>query len=70
MDAYRLLVNRDLPLRERACASKAAYVSRAEARALARNGRHADGQVSPYHCEFCDLWHLGHSRRHHGRRTH
>ena len=65
MDEYRLLINRDLSLRERTCGSKAAYVSRGEARTLARHGRRADGQVAPYRCPFCDLWHLGHSRRRH-----
>ena len=61
--AYRTLVNRDLPLIERACTSKAGFVSRAEARSLLRHGRHVDGSMDPYRCRFCELWHLGHRRR-------
>ena len=60
---YRTLVNRELPLVERACTSKAGFVSRAEARALLRHGRHVDGSMDPYRCRFCELWHLGHRRR-------
>jgi len=59
----RTLVNRDLPPVERACTSKVTYFGRREARAAA-HGRHSDGQLRPYHCEFCGLWHLGHRRRH------
>jgi hypothetical protein len=63
---YRTLINRDLPLVERGCTSKAAFLSRREARSLSHNGkRHADGQLKPYHCRNCDRWHLGHGRRHH-----
>lgn len=61
---YRTLINRDLPLLERGCTSKAAFESRREARSLARHGRHANGQLHPYHCRYCDLWHLGHRHRH------
>ncbi len=65
---YRLFVNRDLPIRERACESKAVYVTRADARSTARHGRHSDGALAPYHCRFCSMWHLGHRRQRHGRR--
>jgi hypothetical protein len=61
---YRLFVNRDLPIRERACGSKAVYVTRDEARHRIRAGRHVDGTMKPYHCRFCAQWHLGHRRRH------
>ena len=60
--AYRDFVNRNLPIRERACESKAAYVTRGEARQRLR-GRRMDGAMKPYHCHFCSLWHLGHRRR-------
>ncbi len=62
---YHQFINRDLPIRERACTSKAAFVTRAEARSMARHGRHSNGQLEPYRCWFCDLWHLGHPRRAH-----
>ena len=60
---YRQFINRDLPLRVRACESKAMYVSRGEARSASRKGRSQDGSLSPYRCPFCDRWHLGHRRR-------
>jgi hypothetical protein len=62
---YRAFINRDLPIRERACGSKAAYVSRGEARSTVRHGRRQDGSLAPYRCRFCTLWHLGHRRRRH-----
>jgi len=62
---YRLYINRDLPIQERACTSKAGFTTRAEARSMARHGRHIGGRLAPYHCWFCDLWHLGHPRRAH-----
>lgn len=62
---YRLFINRDLPIVERGCTSKAAFVSRGEARTTARRGRHVAGQLEPYHCRSCGLWHLGHARRIH-----
>jgi hypothetical protein len=61
--AYRDFINRELPLRLRACGSKAAYLSRGEARQRVRNGRHIDGAMKPYHCRYCGMWHLGHRRR-------
>ena len=64
---YRLYVNRDLPIEERECTSKAAYSTRREARCMMRRGHHAAGQLEPYHCSFCDLWHLGHPRCAHRR---
>jgi hypothetical protein len=60
---YRTLINRDLPLVERGCTSKVAFSTRAEARSLARHGRRSNGQLHPYHCRYCDLWHLGHRHR-------
>jgi hypothetical protein len=61
---YRHYVNRDLPIRERACESKAVYLTRDEALQLVRHGRHIDGAMKPYRCRFCAMWHLGHRRRH------
>jgi hypothetical protein len=60
---YHLFINRDLPLVERGCESKARYTSRREARTYANRGAHRDGNVHPYHCEWCDGWHLGHRKR-------
>jgi hypothetical protein len=65
--AYRDLIDRRLPLVERSCTSKAAFVSRREASSLARHGRHSDGAMKPYHCRVCDFWHLGHRRGAFGR---
>lgn len=62
---YREFINRDLPLIERGCTSKAAFVSRREARSWVRNGRRSDGSLDPYRCRICGLWHLGHRRRGH-----
>jgi len=59
---YRQFINRDLPIRERACGSKTVYVSRGDARSSARNGRRQDGSLAPYQCRYCSLWHLGHRR--------
>jgi hypothetical protein len=59
---YHQFINRDLPIRARACESKAVYVTRGEARQRMR-GRRIDGAMKPYHCRFCSLWHLGHRRR-------
>jgi len=67
--AYRLYVNRDLPIRDRACESKAVYVTRGEARQQLRGGRRMDGAMKPYRCRFCDGWHVGHRRRRHVRRS-
>jgi hypothetical protein len=61
---YRQFINRDLPIRARACESKAVYVTRGEARNASRNPRF-DGSVAPYHCRFCGRWHLGHRRHRH-----
>lgn len=62
---YRLFINRDLPLRERGCESKAVYLSRGEARSRARNGRAGYAGLHPYRCRYCPHWHLGHRRRRH-----
>ena len=62
---YRQFINRDLPIRERACGSKAVYVSRRDARSSARHGRRQNGSLAPYHCRYCSLWHLGHRRHRH-----
>jgi hypothetical protein len=60
---YRQFVNRDLPLPERGCSSKAVFITRSEAKHLARHGRHSDGTLRPYRCRRCAGWHLGHRRR-------
>ena len=60
---YRQFVNRDLPLLERGCTSKAVYLSRREARSTGRHGRSQDGSLRPYRCHHCDGWHLGHRHR-------
>ncbi|MBI3752100.1 MAG: hypothetical protein HY263_10665 [Chloroflexi bacterium] len=60
---YRQLINRDLPLVERGCSSKAAYGTRGEARSLSRRGRHIGGRLAAYRCRWCGLWHLGHAHR-------
>ena len=60
---YREFVNRNLPIRERACESKAVYLTRGEARQHLRGGRRIDGAMKPYHCRFCAGWHVGHRRR-------
>ena len=61
---YHLFINRDLPIRERACTSKAVFFSRREAKSVTRQRRIAPG-LKPYHCRWCDRWHLGHARRRH-----
>lgn len=60
--SYRQFVNRNLPRIERGCTSKAVFISRGEARSSARRNRRSDGAQHPYHCRFCDWWHLGHRR--------
>jgi hypothetical protein len=62
---YRAFVNRELPLKERACGSKALYISRAEAKATVRHGRRMGSGLHPYRCEWCSGWHLGHPKRAH-----
>ncbi len=62
---YRQFVNRNLPLQDRGCTSKAMFVSRREAQSLLRKGRHGSSGLKPYRCRWCDGWHLGHSRRAH-----
>ena len=62
---YRTLINRDLPLVDRGCTSKAAYLTQREARFASRHGRHSNGQLQAYHCRHCSHWHLGHRRRTH-----
>lgn len=59
---YRLFVNRSLPLQERGCTSKSYFVSRGEAKAVLRSGRHSFSGLQPYRCRYCDGWHLGHRR--------
>ena len=63
--AYTLLVGRPIDRVGRSCSSKIPYMSGREARARVRGGRNQDGTLRPYHCQFCDRWHLGHvSQRH------
>ena len=61
--SYRQFINRDLPLVERGCTSKALFITRAEAKSSSRRNRRDDGSVRPYRCRYCDGWHLGHGRR-------
>lgn len=61
---YHQFINRDLPMRERACTSKSVFFSRREAKAVTRNPRIGPG-LKAYHCRWCDHWHLGHARRRH-----
>ena len=58
MKQYLSFINRDLPLREKACLSKIPYVSRREAVTTTRRQE----SVKPYHCWSCGLWHVGHQR--------
>jgi hypothetical protein len=60
--SYRQFINRDLPLTERGCTSKAMFLSRSEARSSARRNRRNNGSLHPYHCRTCEWWHLGHRR--------
>ena len=60
---YRMLINRDLPIEERACTSKVWFVTRTEARQVARHGRRSNGRLESYHCRNCGYWHLGHAHR-------
>jgi hypothetical protein len=63
--AYQALINRELPLQDRGCGSKAVFASRREARHLASHGRHMGSGLRPYRCRFCDGWHLGHRKPRH-----
>ena len=60
--SYRQFINRDLPMGERGCTSKAVFLSRSEARSYTRRNRRNDGSTPPYHCRSCNGWHLGHRR--------
>jgi hypothetical protein len=62
---YRQFINRNLPMQERGCTSKAVYLSRGEAKSLVRNGRRGYAGLKPYRCRWCSGWHLGHPRRAH-----
>ncbi len=45
----------------RACLNKVPHGSRREARTAARGvERRHGGRLEPYHCAFCDGWHVGH----------
>jgi hypothetical protein len=57
---YRQFINRNLPMQDRGCTSKAVYVSRREAQGLVR--RRGFAGLKPYRCHWCDGWHLGHAR--------
>jgi hypothetical protein len=46
---------------QRSCRCKIRFGSRGEARGAARAMvRHGGGTLLPYHCRFCDGWHVGH----------
>jgi hypothetical protein len=62
---YRQFVNRNLPIRERACMSKAVFLSRREALNRIGHGHRGYAGLKPYRCQWCDGWHLGHARRTH-----
>jgi hypothetical protein len=62
---YRQFINRNLPMQERGCTSKAVYLTRREAKSLVRNGRRGYAGLKPYRCRWCSGWHLGHPRRAH-----
>ncbi len=62
---YRQFINRNLPLQDRGCTSKAVFISRREAQSLLRNSRHGSTGLKPYRCRWCEGWHLGHPRRAH-----
>lgn len=63
---YRDFINRELPLVARSCESKSVFVSRREAQAALRHGRHGrrgQGGLYAYRCRYHRHWHLGHRRR-------
>ena len=60
---YRQFINRDLPIQDRGCTSKALYLSRREASNFVR--RRGFSGLRPYRCWFCSGWHLGHAKRAH-----
>ena len=62
---YRQFINRNLPLQDRGCSSKAVYVTRSEAKSLVRHGRRGYAGLKPYRCPWCEGWHLGHPKRTH-----
>jgi hypothetical protein len=46
---------------QRSCRCKVRWGSRGEARDAAQAVvRRSGGTVMPYHCRFCDGWHVGH----------
>ena len=59
---YHHFINRSLPPQERGCTSKVKFLSRREARSISRQPWASSG-LKPYHCRWCDGWHLGHGRR-------
>ncbi len=61
--AYTQFTERPADRVERSCTSKIPYASRREARSRVRHGRHQDGTLRAYHCQFCGAWHLGHTPR-------
>ena len=66
MDAYRRVINRELPFEERSCSSKVQFVTRDEARSYLRSGRRTAGSaLKAYRCRFGSHWHLGHHRSRH-----
>jgi hypothetical protein len=58
---YRTFINRDLPMQDRGCGSKAVFISRREAKSFVRRGGYPG--LEPYRCRFCPHWHVGHRRR-------
>jgi len=56
---YHQFINRDLPLVERGCTSKAVFQTRREARTRISHGLRSNGQLDPYRCRYCGAWHVG-----------
>jgi hypothetical protein len=51
-------------LRKKACTRKRYHATRESAERSARRTNNRDGRLVAYKCNFCDGWHVGHSRAH------
>lgn len=53
--------------REAGCTGKIRYGDEATAKlklaAMRKRHKHVDSTLAPYHCKFCQCWHLGRNRR-------
>lgn len=45
-------------IRRRSCTKKVRYATRADAREVAKRLH-----ITTYHCQFCNGWHIGHTKR-------